>query len=363
MVFFLRSQLPNTDSRLQRYLLAVQECKKPYRIIGWDREGMASDEMPGEYILYSKYAKIGDGAKNIVNLIWWNLFLIRTLWKYRRSITTIHAIDFDTIISGFIICKFFGKKLIVDIYDKYSDTRNVSGVVKRIIDKIELFVCKKANVLILPDSCRLEQLGLPSSYPAVILENVPIVPGFNKNSAVLSDQPLVFSYVGILEEKNRGLEHLLNVISVNPQAMLLVAGDGPLKKSVADFAQRNKNIIFYGAVNQKDALEIMQRSHIIVGMYYKTVKNHLYASPNKYYEHLYLGKALLTTTGTPPGSKVLLNNTGFVIGETENDIQDLISNFSVEDFRIKCNNATLVWEKSYKDYRIFFQETYCNLLN
>ena len=97
-------------------------------------------------------------------------------------------------------------------------------------------------------------------------------------------------------------------------------------------------------------------------MYYKTIKNHLYASPNKYFEHLFLGKVLLTTEGTPPGDKVQRYNTGFAIGETEIDISNFIRNIDINTIKQYSINARKIWVEKYNNYQEKLKEKYLNLL-
>ena len=127
---------------------------------------------------------------------------------------------------------------------------------------------------------------------------------------------------------------MLNAVAQNPSVKLYIAGGGKIESLVKEKAEKYSNIIFYGQVSSQKALEILSKSDIIVGMYYKTIKNHLYASPNKYFEHLFLGKVLLTTEGTPPVYKVQKYSTGFAIGETEKDILDFIKNIDIDTLKV-----------------------------
>ncbi|MDO4729484.1 MAG: hypothetical protein Q4B43_10845, partial [Bacteroidota bacterium] len=134
------------------------------------------------------------------------------------------------------------------------------------------------------------------------------------------------------------------------------------KEFVEKMAEKYDNILFYGGVSQQRALEIMNSSHIIVGMYYKTIKNHLFASPNKYYEHLFLGKTLLTTQGTPPGDKVLKYNTGYVIEETKEDIENVINRFNIVEWADLAKNAEKLWSDRYINYKKKMKQQYINEL-
>lgn len=360
-IVFLRSQIPNADSRLQRYVDIIKEKNIPYLITAWNRE---NKKIEGERntILYSRRAPIGGGVSNIFSLILWNLFLFRILWKNRKNYIIIHSIDFDTCIPAYIIAKIFRKKFIFDVYDKYTDARNTPSLVAFFIDKIEKYCCIHCDKLILPDECRIKQLNICKSKKIHIIENVPHS-NFNIDTKKENSENLVFSYVGILEERNRGIENLLNAVAQNPSVKLYIAGAGKIESLVKEKAERYPNIVFYGQVSSQKALEILSKSDVIVGMYYKTIKNHLYASPNKYFEHLFLGKALLTTEGTPPGDKVQKYKTGFAIGETEKDIINFIMNINNDMIKEFSNNAKDLWNNKYYNYQEILTKEYLNLLN
>lgn len=364
-VIFLRSQDPNTDSRLQRYLMILKERKIPYLCIGWLREKKEPSNHSSNTIYYTVPAEIGGGSKNIFPLIKWNFFIFKTLWSNRKNFSSIHSVDFDTCVIAYIFAKIFRKHLIVDIYDKYTDSRNISGKIKRLIDSIEKFICQQANTLILPDSCRITQLGLSYHQDNILIfENIPL-----PITSPLEQTPfphslntkLHISYVGILEKHHRGLENLIKVVSLLPDVSLTIAGQGALKEWIIQTISSSPNITFLGKVPATQALSIATQSDLIVGMYYKSTRNHLFASPNKYYEHLMLGKPLLTTEGTSPGNKVLEHHTGIAIGETKEELYETLVSVKKEDLEIMGKNARQLWEANYSDYLTNFSKKYANL--
>ena len=115
-------------------------------------------------------------------------------------------------------------------------------------------------------------------------------------------------------------------------------------------AVSHKNIIFYGNISNREALSLMENAHVILGFYYLSSPNHRYAAPNKYFEHLLIGRPLLTTTGTPPGDKVSTYNSGWAIDEGISALDKWWSNFTWNDACKKGGNATAIWSKNYADY-------------
>lgn len=104
----------------------------------------------------------------------------------------------------------------------------------------------------------------------------------------------------------------------------------------------------------------MANSDIIIAIYEKKVLNNVYAAPNKYYEGLYLGKPILTTEGTLVGNHAEKYKTGFVIGETMDEMDAF---FKQKDLKCKITefgqNAKKVWKEKYCNYvKTFMNQIY-----
>ncbi|SCK09375.1 glycosyltransferase [Vogesella sp. LIG4] len=348
-IIFLRSQLPKTDSRLQRYLQAVELLAGESIIVGWDR---SNSTRPGlNEFLYKRKTRIGGGWANLMSLLCWNYFIVCKLWQLRKKYHTIHAIDLDTAIPALIFANILHKRLIFDIYDKYTDSRHFPAVLRFFADKIERTCANRASSLILADECRREQLELPHRESIVILENIP---------APIQVQPMhihkpgnikiTLAYVGILEPQHRGLEDLLRVVANRDSVQLLIAGDGGLRKFIEEYASKYEHIRYFGPVGREKAMGILASCDIQVGLYYKTIRNHYFAAPNKYYEHLMMGKPLVTTVGTPPGVKVQLFNTGYALNEGQLPLSSWLNTINPNEIKLKGSNALNLWQSNYSDY-------------
>lgn len=354
MLFFIRSYIPDFDGKIQKYFNVLDTLDVSYRFIGWDRIGESKKNEKN--ILFKKKGYIGGGLKNFFNLILWNIFIFITLCKHHKKINIVQAIDLDTAFTAFIFCKIFSKKMIFDIYDKYTDTHGINGKFKKILDKTENYLIKQSDLCILADEIRKKQHGVDSKN-IIIIENVPRDTNLpNLNSDIQDNTKIKIGYFGVLEKKHRGIEHLVNSIAERNNLELHIIGYGPLADFISN--QSNKNIIFYGSASLREGLSIMSKMDIIVGMYYKDILNHLYAAPNKYYEHLMLGKAFLTTKDIPPGIKTEKFNTGWSIPEGADSLNDFFDSLvNKELIKIKSINAKNLWENYYKNY---YENVYLN---
>lgn len=364
MIVFLRSADAKFDSRLQKYIKVLEGNDVDFHILDWPRNRLAENT---EHITHCPVqASFGGKLKNLFGYIKWFKFLFSFLCENRKKITKIHAVDFDTGVVSFFIKLFLKTPYIYDIYDHYADSRSLSGLPWMLIDKFERVIAKNAESVILVDEQRKHQHQFCSLIPITIIENVPST--FKANmpcKSVTNNNSLTISYVGVLEETHRGLENILRAAK-DHKIELHIAGFGGCEKSFKEASF--DNVHFYGSVGHDKAMEIMAKSDIILGLYYLSNPNHKYASPNKYYEHLALGKPLLTSDGTPPGEKVKADNSGWSISDSYEDLSDLISLLVEDSSRAsiieKGKNAEKRWSEEYKDYfDVVLKPSYLRLIN
>lgn len=354
MICYLRSSTIQYDVRLQKYILACQKAKTPYVAFTWDRVNNCSNCYDNEF-QYKRLSPYGRRWKNLFNLILWQFHLLFVLLKNRHSYRVIHACNIDTLFPA-LFMKFFGKKVVFDIYDS-------------VAIPLERFTAKYiVDVLILPNVRRLKQISLKKNDLSRFLEieNVPSFDG-NLSSRKKTGFPDIIhlAYVGIFERNIRGLENLINEVLVNDSLILDIAGIGSgLEAFVSESAKKSERIKYYGSVDYSKALEIMNNSDFIVAMYYNLHPLHKFASPNKYYESLFLGVPLITTKDTLVGDMAIENQTGYAIGENQSDLHNFFNEVHSEKFMeyyIQYSiNAKKIWNKKFYNY--WEKRIYCDYI-
>lgn len=362
-ILFIRSFTPDFDGKFNKYQQALGIQGIDWSFLGWDRSGENfRSKYTDKCFLYPKKAPLGGGFKNVFNIVLWNIHIANFIIKHRKSIKTLHIIDFDSAIFAYPIGKFLKKQVIFDVYDKYTSMRKLPHFLKKIADTYESFMIKNADITILADSNRLKQHGIKSTPEnLLILENVPSNIKLTESSTgrKSNDKNISINYFGVLEKNNRGLEDISKAVLNLPNYELHVTGYGELEAFFKSLSNNYPDKIkYYGPKNTLEGLSIAKNADIMLGLYYKHVPNHLFAAPNKYYEHLMLGKPLLTTTGTPPGIKIQEYGTGWAISEGSDNIERQLSSISLEDIQIKSSRARSLWESNYNNY---FDEAYVAL--
>ncbi len=320
-IIILRSQDIVSDSRVLRYEKLYRKEHIPYQIVGWNRQTEPIDKEHTKF--FNLVSKFQQREKAIKNRVKWNYFLLKTLWKHRNEYDTIHACDYDTVYPS-LFMKLFGKRVIFDIFDWFSDECFTGKVhIDTVINLTEKFAVKLADLVILCEEERLKQIGVtPSHY--IVMSNVPEIDD-DKLAAMHStrnrvlpadDTSINVVYVGGLVE-HRGLAELIEVASKVPQINFHIAGFGnpALEERIRQYASDYDNIHFWGKVDYELALQLMSEATVLYAMYYKTNRNHIWAAPNKFYESILLEKVIITTEGTLVGDKVKRLQNGFVIEE------------------------------------------------
>lgn len=346
MICFLRTSASSYDIRLRKYLDACAFSNTPQLAITWDRlldrrpysDREFSFEQRAEYGLENR-------TKKFFQFLLWNLFAVKNLFIHRKEYHVIHACNIETAFVAYFFKCLFGKKMIFDIYDTSNKFM------------LERFFAKHSDLLILPHELRAVQIGLKENEPNLfVVENVPHFDGFiSKEHLFFANNKIHIAYVGIMQRKIRGLENLIAFALKHENVELEVAGLGDGME--IDFKNASKEcsrIKYLGAVNYKEALDIMSRNDFIFACYYLNARTHKYASPNKFYESLFLARPIITTKNTLIGDRVESENTGYSIGENLKDIEDIFVDFNKESFildyerKVRC--CQNMWQIEYSNY-------------
>lgn len=300
-VIFLRSNPIQPDPRVEKQAAALSETGYQVKILGWDRSGKfpASCSIQDIQIHRLKIiASYGRGLANLPHLIRWQIRLLVWLTKHRREFDLIHACDFDTVLPAWLMKIFFKKHLIYDIFDFYADHLQATPkLVKSVIRTLDRFIINQADAVILVDDVRREQILPASPKKLVVIYNTPedILP--IKKPQKQDNSQLRIAYIGLLQYE-RGLIELLQVVTEHPEWQLDLAGFGGDEKEIVELANAHQNICFLGRIPYQQTLELSSRADVLVATYDPAIPNHKYASPNKLFEALMLGKPVIVSEGT-----------------------------------------------------------------
>lgn len=299
-VVFIRSNEVAPDPRVEKEAKTLHSAGWRVLILGWDRSGSVEDEERDYAKIFRIRIRAPYGARfrNIPRKLRWNAALLWWLARNRKQYTHIHACDLDTAVPAVIAARLFRKKIIYDIFDNIviDENSGLIGLVARTIKRVENWVIKRSDAVILVDECRTELLGVKPkrlifvyNSPDTLVSAAPAEPA--------RDGHLCITYVGQLSLE-RGLIEILDVIAKHPEFTLNLAGYGCNEAEIVEKASRLSNVKWHGRVDYDRALELSKQADVLFATYDPDLPLHRYSSANKLFEAMMLGKPLLVARHT-----------------------------------------------------------------
>jgi glycosyltransferase involved in cell wall biosynthesis len=355
MILFLRTSDISIDSRLLRYCRALDRSAIPHAVAFWARGRVPASDLGFPQFRFDCAPRSGRRRDLALHLLRANIFFMRSIWKLRARISLVHAVDLDTALSAWLMGRLLGLPYVFDVYDHYADSRGIVGSVRKWLTRIEALVVRDAAFVILADESRTAQHGWIPADRLLVVKNVPESTGQEPVAGDRSARPgdrLRIGYLGTFEPRVRGLEDLIAAVEADPAVELHIAGAGLLEEFVKRAASRCSRIVAYPPLTHRAGLGLLAGCDIVVGLYYPSSANHRYAAPNKYYEHLLVGRPLLTSKGTPPGRMVEQHDTGWAVENGRRALAAALGHAVADPTELgrKGSNAAAHWRRCFADY-------------
>src|SRR5262249_55467060 len=219
--------------------------------------------------------------------------ILRTLARLRpRVVCTVNEdcalmlLPFRGLLYRYLVC---------DIFDALADRLDTSRwPVRCLLGLVTELARGGADRPIATDKQRFRRLGRHRRKSSVI-ENVPEDPGEDL-ALTLPDGPVKVYVAGTLLE-NRGLKEILSVAERLPQLEIISAG-WPYDAYSATVFVRHPRVTFHGIVTSRQSLQLAAGCNAVLAFYEPGPINHLYASPNKVYDAMSVGRPVLINSET-----------------------------------------------------------------
>ena len=348
------------DPRVYQEAKVLIEKGYKVSILCWDRDPKApfQENIDGIYVerIYVKSTHGRGSTQIIFLLLFWIKALIKALSK-KIDITYCH--DFDTLPLGYTISRLKKTKLVYDAHESYVDmlANNVSPLIKKIISVAENYLLKKVDLTITVGDILKESLIKKGAFQVMVVGNWKQLTDFQFSAKVLEEEKtklgipkdaLVVSYIAHLNPE-RKIEPLLRSIENEEDVFLVVGGRGPIEKIVRNSAQKHKNIIFLGFVHPLKVPFYVALSDVVYYGFDKNNPNAQYSAPNKLFEALAAGKAIITGDFGEIGHIVKKYNCGLILKDYSiEEIKKAINILKNKNYLIEIqNNSLKIAEKKY----------------
>ena len=268
----------------------------------------------------------------------------------------VHCHDFDTLPLGYLLSRRKKAKVIYDAHESYVDMLiNVPIWLKKAVYETENFLLRRIDLLITVGEILKEHFEKRGVQHSCVVGNWKDPDEFKFPQEVLEEErqrlhilngQLVISFIANLG-KERQLEQLVEVVKDTPQITLIVGGKGPSGGIVEDAAHQYSNIIYLGYVHPSKVPLYTAISDIIFYGFDPLNPNSKFSAPNKLFEALAAGKAVLTGDFGEIGRIVKDTECGLIIKKfTKEEIKKNLSNLSPEILhRLKVNSKKNALEK------------------
>lgn len=224
------------------------------------------------------------------------IYLIFGAARFKANVY--HAHDLDTLLAAYWARSRNKGKLVYDSHELWTEQRENSSVIfKRFFGLIENFFLKKVDTVITVNNSIAEELEHRYNIPRPhVLRNFSP----HKNCSVTgptTEKVKVLYHGGY--SAGRGLEELImSVVFWDHSTDLFLRGYGPIEDSLRDIALRNDlsdRIHFLPPVSMETLIEEAAFAHIGIMPYKSTCLNNLYSLPNKLFEYMMAGLAVVAS--------------------------------------------------------------------
>ncbi|KAF5082952.1 Glycosyl transferases group 1 [anaerobic digester metagenome] len=312
----LRSHYP--DTRLEREARTLVKLGYNVTLLVWDRGKISKNQQPCPYqIKKLKLSVSPDSLKVCFYLpIWW-LYVIFQLAFEQWDV--VHAADFDTFAPAFIVAKATKKPTVYDIFDFYSDMIRFPifpKIFRAFFARTDRFLMRFADVIILPDNSRREQIGSSDNEKIVTIINAPsdVFPESSLVQDIISKNFTIF-YGGNISD-DRGIDSICQAVGSLSGVKLVIKGpcsetyEGKLKS----ICQNASNIkLFLRWTPHEEIIRQTASADMLFAFYDLNVPNNKYASPNKLFEAMMCTKPILVNDGTSMAQIVEEEGCGLVV--------------------------------------------------
>ncbi len=286
-----------------------------------------------------------------IGYIWFSIMSFFFVLKNAKKKDVVVFIDLETILFAWVAAFIKGADIHYDIADPFYLVKPIPF--KKFWKVLETIFVNKVKLVTAPHIKRFKIYFDELKPNMKVVENVPI---FDKkmdyNSNRIENDKITIGYFGILEAKYRGLENLAKLVLDDERFELLIAGSGPLYDFFLNLSKKCDRIIFLGKYDSQDLPELVKDINIYFGYYSENKTLHKIASPNKFYEHLFFRKPILTSTCIPHSEEIKKYDTGWCISNDEDELVNWKNSLfrervEFEDYAIKCKKR---WDEKYENY-------------
>ncbi len=304
-VLMLLTNCFDPDPRVYNEAKTLVDHDYKVTIIGWDRDHKRPKQQDYQGIKVERIylrSTHGRGTSQVpFLLVFWILVLFKML---REDFDIVHCHDLDTLPLGMVLAKLRGKKIIFDAHESFTDMlgSNVLKPLKRVLRFLEDLLIKRLDALITVGQLLRQEYQRRGAKNTFVVGNWKKLEDYSfpverkeelREKLHIAPDKLVITYIAWLSEE-RKLPALLDAVEAHGELFLLIGGDGPLRGEVERRSASKDNIHYLGYVDPSEVPLYTSLADVIYYGFDGKNPNSRYSAPNKLFEALAAGKAVVT---------------------------------------------------------------------
>lgn len=233
-------------------------------------------------------------------------YMFKICWRatrYRPRI--VHCHDILALPVGVLLKLFYGTKIIYDAHELESDMNNMSRLIGRMVFSVEWCLWRFVDQLITvsPSIAQWyrDHLG---EKPTTLIYNSPLQedseqtasfgPNYLREQFGIPEDAKIFIYVGFFG-RGRGIEQLIEMFKQIPEAHLVFLGHGWMEEYIVDAIADQANIHFHASVPHEQVVSVVRSADVGFCMIGKVSLSDYYCLPNKLFEYIFAGVAVIAS--------------------------------------------------------------------
>jgi glycosyltransferase involved in cell wall biosynthesis len=334
-VAFVRSHFP--DVRVEREGSVLEKNGYEVIYIGWDR-GRTSRPQPSISRVHTyKRPVIPESPLVMLFLPLFWMYIVKDVRKNHYDV--IHCCDFDTFLPSLLIGKLYKIPIIYDIFDFYAEMiifPILNEPIRKILAYAERNLIRRADEIILPDACRITQIGEKyfNKDPVIITNSPQAIHTSESVNKEYSAKDEITLFIGGMISADRCVDLVCQTIKKIPGIKLVVKGhcSPSYAKMLMEIAKGCDRInLTLHWVDYNDLLMEMAMSDVVVVLYDPNLPNNRYSSPNKLFEAMLLKKPVIISKGISADEIVMTEQCGYIVDMNSPDqLSNTISRLSKE---------------------------------
>jgi glycosyltransferase involved in cell wall biosynthesis len=294
------------DVRVKKFLSFFVSKKYNVTYWGWNRN-KSNVSIPG----IKNHDILSGGGLNNKKLLfyypfWMCVLFFKTLFSGIGKKEHIVVINFDSALPVYLASRIRRFKYIYEIYDEFAISYKFPSWLKKVIQKIDNQIMKKARAVIHVDKNRIRY----TNCKIIVIENTPYDYFKGKNRAY-NNITHTFAVTGLLNN-SRGISQIIRFARTYKQIEFLAIGEVCDKELLNDM-KKTPNIKIYDFMPQEKVFDLLQNCCGIFSLYDPDIEIYRLAASNKVYDAMMLGIPIITNKEVLSSAFIKKENIGYVI--------------------------------------------------